>query len=88
MRGTPFDVSVDEDNQSTVVSVEEGQVACATRPKSDSRIVNIGESITVYRDQPLARNLIDRGCSAPSTKRVSDALYTAVTNGRGVALPV
>ena len=85
VRGTTFDVSVDEDNQSTVVSVEEGQVDVRHALKGDSRIVNAGESITVYRDQPLARNLIDKGTVARQVlKRVSDALYTAVTNGRGV----
>jgi len=85
VRGTTFDVSVDEDNESTVVSVEEGQVDVRHALKGDSRIVNAGESITVYRDQPLARNLIDKGTMARRVlKTVSDALYTAVTNSRTI----
>lgn len=85
VRGTTFDVSVNEDNESTVVSVEEGQVDVRHALKGDSRTVNAGESITVYRDQPLARNLIDKGTVARRVlKSVSDALYTAVTNGRTI----
>jgi hypothetical protein len=92
VRGTTFDVSVDDDNQSTVVSVEEGTVDVRHALKGDSRTVNAGESITVYRDQPLARNLIDKGAVARRVLRsISDAVSTAVSNGRtgsgGVSLP-
>ncbi len=84
VRGTTFEVTVDEDNESTVISVEEGQVEVRHALKGDTKTVNAGESITVYRDQPLARNLIDKGTVARQViKVVTDALYTVVTNGRG-----
>ena len=85
VRGTTFDVTVDEDNASTVVSVEEGTVDVRHALKGDTRTVNAGESITVYRDQPLARNLIDKGTVARQVmKSVTEALYTVVSNGRGL----
>src|SRR5205085_10384060 len=43
VRGTTFDVSVDEEDETTVVSVEEGQVDVRHALKGDSRLVNAGE---------------------------------------------
>lgn len=62
VRGTTFDVVV-EDETSTLVSVEEGQVAIthaafgADKPK----VLNRGEYLRIYKDQPLAK--------APSPQR-------------------
>ena len=62
VRGTTFDVSVDDDDETTMVSVEEGSVEVrhALKP-GNSKIVNEGETIHVYRDEPLARSVIDKG---------------------------
>lgn len=56
VRGTIFDVSV-EDHESTLVAVEEGlvEVQHAILPTKTPKLVNPGESIRVYRDQPLAQ---------------------------------
>src|SRR5580658_5387523 len=61
VRGTIFDVSINDDDETTVVSVEEGSVEVrhALKPGS-AKIVNAGESLHVYRDQPLAQSVIDK----------------------------
>jgi len=83
VRGTTFDVSVDDDDEATTVSVEEGTVDVrhALKPGGGTKTLNAGESIHVYRDQPLAQSRIDKG---DMVRRVlhslGDAVYTAVTN--------
>lgn len=61
VRGTIFDVSVNDDDETTVVSVEEGSVEVrhALKPGAP-KIVNAGESLHVYKDEPLAKSLIDK----------------------------
>jgi FecR protein len=61
VRGTIFDVSINDDDETTVVSVEEGSVEVrhALKPGS-AKVVNAGESLHVYRDQPLAQSVIDK----------------------------
>jgi hypothetical protein len=61
VRGTIFDVSINDDDETTIVSVEEGSVEVrhALKPGS-AKIVNAGESLHVYRDQPLAQSVIDK----------------------------
>ena len=61
VRGTIFDVSINDDDETTIVSVEEGSVEVrhALKPGS-AKIVNAGESLHVYRDQPLAQSTIDK----------------------------
>ena len=56
VRGTVFDVAVEDDLGTTVVSVEEGQVGVQHRLQAGGmRIVNQNESIRVYPDQPLGK---------------------------------
>ncbi|HTW63767.1 MAG TPA: FecR family protein [Bryobacteraceae bacterium] len=61
VRGTIFDVSVDDDDETTVVSVEEGSVEVrhALKPGA-AKVVNAGETLHVYRDEPLAKSTIDK----------------------------
>jgi len=61
VRGTIFDVSINDDDETTIVSVEEGSVEVrhALKPGS-AKVVNAGESLHVYRDEPLAKSLIDK----------------------------
>jgi ferric-dicitrate binding protein FerR (iron transport regulator) len=61
VRGTIFDVSINDDDETTIVSVEEGvvEVRHALKPGSP-KLVNAGESLHVYRDEPLAKSLIDK----------------------------
>src|SRR5580700_4220417 len=63
VRGTTFDVSVDDDDEATTVSVEEGTVDVrhALKPGGGAKTLNAGESIHVYKDQPIAQSVIDKG---------------------------
>lgn len=56
VRGTVFDVQV-EDQESTLVAVEEGlvEVQHALIPPATPKLVHPGESLRVFRDQPLAQ---------------------------------
>jgi hypothetical protein len=91
VRGTTFDVSVDSEDESTLIAVEEGQVDVRHALKGDTRIVNAGESLQVYKNQPLAYRSIDKGAVAQRLLRaVTDALYTMQTSGSrvpGVKVP-
>lgn len=63
VRGTVFDIVVDPDDEMTAVIVEEGSVAVqhALLPFSDSKVLNAGESIRVYKNSPLAKSRLDKG---------------------------
>ena len=90
VRGTTFDVAVNEDDESTVIEVEEGvvEVRHALLPGGNPRVVNAGESLTVYKSQPLARSSIDRGRIAQHILRaLQDALYTAVYRNPRTGIP-
>ncbi len=85
VRGTIFDVEVDNDDENTVITVEEGSVEVrhATRGGS-AHIVNEGDSMTVYKSQPLASSFVDKGAVARRVLRaLYDALYTFQTTARG-----
>src|SRR5581483_11180632 len=94
VRGTTFEVNVDDDDEGTTVSVEEGSVEVrhALKPSGGTKIINTGESIHIYKDQPLAQSIVDKGALMRRILRsVSDAVYTAVTNpstsGTGIPGP-
>lgn len=80
VRGTTFDVSVNDDDETTFVEVEEGQVAVEHRlmPRSgDPKILNGGDTLLVYRNQPLsARSRIDKG---RVMQVMADILWNAAT---------
>jgi len=86
VRGTTFDVDVNDDDESTIVSVEEGlvDVSNALKP-GGAKTLHPGEEIHVYRDQPLSQSLIDKGALLQRIMRgLADAVYTVATNpGRG-----
>ena len=61
VRGTVFDVVVQNDD-STFVTVDEGEVAVRNLTAAgNSAILHAGDSITVYRGQPLIAQGIDKG---------------------------
>ncbi|MGB9611637.1 MAG: FecR family protein, partial [Bryobacteraceae bacterium] len=65
VRGTVFDVSVDAEDETTHIVVEEGEVAVEHRlmPRDgDPKILHAGEELVVYRNSPLsAMRRLDRG---------------------------
>jgi hypothetical protein len=82
VRGTTFDVGVDDNDETTVVSVEEGvvDVRHALRPGL-VKTLNAGESIHVYKDQPLAQNTVDKGAVVRKILQgLRDAAFTAATH--------
>jgi len=81
VRGTTFHVSLEDDDDTTLVMVEEGQVAVQHRllPRGEPKLVNGGEYLRVYKNEPLANKLVDKGSAVKYVLRaLSDALYTAV----------
>jgi hypothetical protein len=80
VRGTTFEVEVENDLDATLVVVEEGavEVQHAQHPGAP-KLVNAGEWLRVYRDQPLAYSRFDKRAIVNGALRgVTDALYTIV----------
>jgi len=78
VRGTTFDVSVDDENETTLVEVEDGvvDVRHALLP-GNTVTLNPGETLLIYRTQPLAQNWIDKGTLWKQVARmVIDAIST------------
>lgn len=77
VRGTVFDVSVDGEDEMTLVYVEEGSVAIqhAILPFSDAKILKTGEYIRVYKNSPIAKKQLDKGQAMQRTlQALSDFL--------------
>ncbi len=90
VRGTTFDVTVDDEEESTLVQVEEGQVVVqhALLPRGNAKVVNAGESITVYKTQPLDARLFDKGTVAQHMLRaLIDAVQTAMMRTTSTHVP-
>jgi hypothetical protein len=91
VRGTVFDVAVEDEDDTTLVSVEEGQVGVQHLLKpGPERILNEGESIRVFRNQPLAMAAVDHNSVFREVlRRAEQAMYEIVyrTPGTGVSPP-
>lgn len=84
VRGTIFDVAVEDEDDTTLVSVEEGQVGVQhlLRPGPE-RILNEGESIRVFRNQPLALAAVDKNSVFREVlRRAEQAAYEIVYRTR------
>ena len=97
VRGTVFDVSVEDEDATTLVVVDEGQVEVrhALLP-SGTKTLNAGEWIRVYKGQPLQAKSVDRGNVIRGAMRAAaEALYEVMyrtqrvpsSSGGGVTLP-
>jgi hypothetical protein len=83
VRGTIFDVTVDQDD-TTVVAVTEGLVAVrhAIQPGNTERLVPGGAAITVYKNEPLAKRNVDKGLLAQRVFRgLADAAMEVLMRG-------
>ena len=91
VRGTTFDVTVENDDE-TLVLVEEGQVAVqhALMPFSDAKILNGGDYLRVYKNQPLAQKQLDRGQVLQKMMRMMADIWLNQprVNGGGTSSPV
>jgi hypothetical protein len=79
VRGTTFDISVSDDDEMTLVEVEEGvvEVQHALLPRGNARTLTTGESLRVYRDEPIASSGIDKRMIAQRALRmIVDAINT------------
>jgi hypothetical protein len=90
VRGTVFDVTVEDQDATTFVMVEEGQVAVRHLLKGgEPKLLNQGEWLRIYKNEPLARKLVERDSIIRAAMRaISDALYTVVYRSPGGAGPV
>ncbi len=87
VRGTTFDVSVDDDNETTMVAVEEGIVDVSHRLRpGKEKTITAGETITVYANEPLSQSVIDKGALIQRVLHaLANAVYTAATNPGGAS---
>jgi ferric-dicitrate binding protein FerR (iron transport regulator) len=93
VRGTIFDVRVEDDGDTTMVMVEEGLVD-VQHLLLPGKVVQLrqGESVQVFKTVPLAQNRIDRGTAAGVIFRgamqgVYDILLGRRASGGGVSAP-
>ena len=86
VRGTTFWVEVEDEEDTTLVVVDEGlvEVQHAQHPGTP-KLLKAGEWLRVYRNIPLASTRIDKGSAVRSAFRaLTDALYTAVYRNRRI----
>jgi len=80
VRGTIFDVAIEDEDDTTLVSVEEGQVGVQHLLKpGPERILNAGESVIVYKNQPLAQSTVNKDSIIREVlRRAEQAAYQLV----------
>jgi len=83
VRGTTFDVSVEDDDETTVIEVEDGlvEVQHALLPRGNPKVLSPGDPpLRVYKSQPLDASVIDKGTIwKQAMKMVMDAVTTYAT---------
>lgn len=82
VRGTVFDVDVEDEDATTLVLDEEGQVEVRhLLQPGNARVLNPGEYVRIYKNEPLARKVIDKGGMLERAARAaSDAFYQVALN--------
>jgi hypothetical protein len=83
VRGTTFDISVDDDDETTLIEVEEGsvQVEHNLLPTGTAAVVNAGQSIRVYKNVPIARRMDKGGITRQVLRIVLDAAIVVGQSG-------
>jgi ferric-dicitrate binding protein FerR (iron transport regulator) len=84
VRGTIFDVTVEDDQGTTLVLVEEGKVAVRHLIQGgEAKLLNPGEWVEVFWNQPLASRKADHGAIIQhAVNMVKDTLYEALIHNR------
>ena len=76
VRGTIFDVVVEDDAATTFVSVDEGLVEVAnTTAPGKARLLNPGESVRVYKNIPLAKTVDKSSVAQGALRAAAQAMY-------------
>jgi len=76
VRGTTFDVAIEDDDDTTLVSVEEGEVGVRHKMLGGEVSLHPGEWVRVFKNQPLAQRQVDRGGIVQGALRAgAQALY-------------
>jgi hypothetical protein len=88
VRGTVFDVVVEDEDGTTLVTVDEGEVWVRNQTAPGGTVTLMpGDSIRVYRNQPLAIRMIDKGALA---RRILNAaqqfIYQVLWHPRGPSI--
>lgn len=81
VRGTIFDVQIEDNDATTLVLVEEGLVSVrhALIPTGTPKMLSQGEYLRVYKTQPLAKSNFDKGNALKRALQVaSDAASAAI----------
>ncbi len=80
VRGTVFDVDVEDSEATTLVLVEEGVVEVRHTLQPGAKVLQAGEWIRVFRNQPLAVKYVDRGALMQrAVAAARDAMYQILT---------
>jgi hypothetical protein len=77
VRGTIFDVEVEEETNTTLVVDEEGSIEVRHLLKPSVKVLNAGEWVRVFKDEPLARQIDKGGLMQRALRGAADALYEA-----------
>jgi len=90
VRGTVFDVAVEDEDGTTYVGVEEGQVLVQHRLQpGNPKVLNQNEWVRIYPNQPLAKAAApSRGVGAFVWDRLRNALGDLIVNNPGGTIPV
>jgi FecR protein len=85
VRGTVFDVDVEDEDGTTMVLDEEGQVEVRHLLRAGNvAVLNPMEYIRIYKNEPIARKLIDKGGLLQRALRIaSEVLYEAAAEHGG-----
>ena len=89
VRGTVFVVDVEDDDGTTVVAVDDGEVAVRnlTAPGNEP-VLKPGDAIRVYRGQPLLGKLVDHsGMMRAAIRDALDLVRVLAQRGSGGGLP-
>ena len=82
VRGTIFDVEIEDEDATTLVQDEEGQVEVRHLLRvSEPKVLNRGEWVRIYKNEPIGQKTIDKGSLMQRALRAaSDAFYQAALN--------
>jgi hypothetical protein len=79
VRGTVFEVNVEDADGTTFVSVDEGLVAVRSKaPAGGEVLLQPTESIRVFKDQPLAQKMDKSGIARAVARAIQDAARVAL----------